>query len=30
VRVFMDRQHVGDGITHDPSYGEISRVILSS
>jgi len=30
IRVFMDRNHVGDGATYDPSYGQISRVILSS
>lgn len=30
IRVYMDREHVGDGATYDPSYGQISRVILSS
>lgn len=30
VRVYMDREHVGDGVTYDTSYGQISRVILSS
>lgn len=30
IRVYMDREHVGDGSTYDPSYGQISRVILSS
>jgi len=30
VRVFMDRNHVGDGETYDSSYGSISRVILSA
>jgi hypothetical protein len=30
VRVYMDRNHVGDGTTYDTSYGQISRVILSS
>lgn len=30
VRIYMDREHVGDGATYDPSYGQISRVILSS
>ena len=30
VRVYMDREHVGDGATYDSSYGQISRVILSS
>ena len=30
IRVFMDRLHVGDGDTYDPSYGQISRVVLSA
>lgn len=30
VRANMDRHHVADGATYDPSYGQISRVILSS
>jgi len=30
VRAFMDRNHVGDGETYDPSYGQINSVILSS
>lgn len=30
IRVYMDRTHVADGETYDPSYGQISRVILSS
>ena len=30
IRCYMDREHVGDGATYDPSYGQISRVILSS
>ena len=30
IRVYMDREHVGDGATYDPSYGQVSRVILSS
>jgi hypothetical protein len=30
IRVYMDREHVGDGSTYDASYGQISRVILSS
>jgi hypothetical protein len=30
IRVYMDREHIGDGSTYDPSYGQISRVILSS
>lgn len=30
IRTYMDREHVGDGETYDTSYGQISRVILSS
>lgn len=30
IRVYMDREHVGDGATYDDSYGQISQVILSS
>jgi hypothetical protein len=30
IRVYMDRAHVGDGVTYDPSYGQISRVVLSA
>jgi hypothetical protein len=30
LRAYMDREHVADGETHDPSYGSIARVILSS
>jgi len=30
IRVYMDREHVGDGATYDSSYGQVSRVILSS
>lgn len=30
LRVRMDRAHVGDGTTYDPSYGSISKVILSA
>lgn len=30
IRAFMDRTHVGDGVTYDPFYGQVSRVILSS
>jgi hypothetical protein len=30
LRVRMDRGHVGDGETYDPSYGSISKVILSA
>jgi len=30
IRIYMDREHIGDGETYDSSYGQISRVILSS
>ena len=30
VRVRVDRSKVGDGVTYDPSYGQINRVILST
>ena len=30
VRVYMDREHVGDGATYDTSYGSVSRVVLSA
>lgn len=30
LRVYMDREHVGDGSTYDSSYGSISRAILSA
>lgn len=30
IRVYMDREHVGDGTTYDSSYGSISSVILSA
>ncbi len=30
VRVYMDREHIGDGSTYDSSYGQISSVILSA
>lgn len=30
IRVYVDREHVGDGATYDSSYGQVSRVILSS
>jgi len=30
VRVYMDREHVGDGTTYDTSYGQITRAILSA
>jgi hypothetical protein len=30
IRCYMDREHVGDGTTYDPSYGQIKHIILSS
>jgi|SRR6056300_1741886 len=30
IRVYLDREHVADGETYDNSYGQITRVILSS
>ena len=30
IRVKMDRSHIGDGTTYDPSYGQISQAILSA
>ena len=30
LRIYIDRNHVGDGATYDTSYGQISQVILSS
>ena len=30
IRVNMDRAHVGDGTTYDPSYGQITQAILSA
>jgi len=30
IRVYVDREHIGDGSTYDTSYGQISKVILSS
>jgi hypothetical protein len=30
IRVQMDRSHVGDGTTYDPSYGQITQAILSA
>lgn len=30
IRVYMDRTHIADGVTYDPFYGVIDRVILSS
>ena len=30
LRLFMDREHMADGVLYDDSYGQISQVILSS
>lgn len=30
IRTYLDRTHMADGETYDPSYGQISCVILSS
>lgn len=30
VRAYMDRTHIGDGVTYDPSYGQVTRIILSA
>mgnify|MGYP006080899983 FL=1 len=30
IRVKMDRSHIGDGTTYDPSYGQINQAILSA
>lgn len=30
IRVKMDRSHIGDGVTYDSSYGQISQAILSA
>ena len=30
IRVQMDRSHIGDGTTYDPSYGQITQAILSA
>lgn len=30
VRVYVDREHMGDGETYDSSYGQVSQIILSS
>jgi hypothetical protein len=30
MRCFMDRTHVGDGLTYDPSYGSIDQIIFSA
>ena len=30
LRIYLDREHVGDGATYDNSYGQVSRIVLSS
>ena len=30
IRVYVDRSHIGDGITYDASYGQITQAILSA
>lgn len=30
IRAVLNRSTVGDGVTYDPTYGQISRVILST
>ena len=30
VRAYMDRSHIADGVSYDPSYGQITRIILSA
>jgi hypothetical protein len=30
IRTKVDRDHVGDGVTYDSSYGQVNRIILSS
>lgn len=30
IRCYLDRRYIADGVTYDPSYGQISRIILSS
>lgn len=30
VRCYMDREHVGDGVDYDTSFGQIKQIILSS
>lgn len=30
LRVYMDREHIGDGVTYDPSYGQVTQIILSA
>ena len=30
LRVYLDRERVGDGETYDTSYGQVSRIVLSS
>lgn len=30
LRVYVDRTHIGDGETYDPSYGQVTQAILSA
>lgn len=30
IRVYLDREWMGDGVTYLPAYGQISKVILSA
>ena len=30
LRFYLDRTHMADSVTYDPSYGQISQVIISS
>jgi hypothetical protein len=30
IRAKLNRSHIGDGTTYDPTYGQITRVILST
>lgn len=30
IRCYMDREHISDGTTYDPSYGQINNIILSA
>ena len=30
IRTKLNRSHIGDGTTYDPTYGQVTRVILST
>lgn len=30
IRAKLNRSHIGDGTTYDPTYGQVTRVILST